>query len=159
VSAIVDLNITFLADHPDLIDLLATWFHREWGGRGPTRSIEAIRKNLASRLNRDRLPLTYVARLNGELVGSASLKIREMETHPQYLYWLGAVYVATEFRNMGLGSQIVQHSIAEAKRLGVAELYLYTRQHEAFYTRFGWKPIDRPSYHGREVVIMKRELK
>ena len=154
------MNVTFayLADHPDLISLLATWFHREWGRRNPELTVDRIGENLEGRLHSDRLPLTLVAFLGTEPVGTASLKIREMEIYPQYLHWLGAVYVVPKNRQQGIGTQIVEHSISEAERLAVRELYLYTRGSESFYAQFGWQPLERPFYHGREVVVMKLTL-
>ena len=81
-----------------------------------------------------------------------------METHPQYLHWLGSVYVLPEYRSQGIGTELVQYAASEARRLGVQDLYLYTRHREKFYTRLGWKPIERPIYDGRPAVIMSRKL-
>lgn len=152
------LTFAYLADHRDLISLLAIWFHREWGRRNPALTIDSIAKNLEGRLHRNSLPLTFVTFLETEPVGTASLKIREMEIYPQYLYWLGSVYVVPQCRHQGIGTQIVEHSISEAERLAVRELYLYTRGSESFYAQFGWQPLERTFYHGREVVVMKLTL-
>jgi len=152
------LQIEYLAERPDLVPILASWFYEEWGRRNPENSIEKVEQRLRTRMNRDSLPIALVGFLDGKLVTSASIKIREMETHPQYKYWLGAVYVDVAHRGQGIGSQVVQHTALEAKRLGVSQLYLYTRSHENFYTYLGWQPIERPRYHGREVVIMKFTL-
>lgn len=154
----MNVSFSYLADCPDLIILLATWFHREWGQRNPALTIDFIERNLEERLNRDRLPLTFVAFQGAKPVGSASLKILEMEIYPQYLHWLSAVYVLPAYRNQRIGTQIIQLSILEAKRLGVSELYLYTHDRETFYARFGWQPLERVFYHGREVVVMKRAI-
>jgi hypothetical protein len=110
------------------------------------------------RMDRDKVPLALVAFQGSEPVGSASLIIREMETHPQFLHWLGSVYIHHPYRNQGIGSQLVEYAASEAERLGVRELYLYTRHHESFYSRLGWRPVERAHYHGREVLIMKRGL-
>jgi predicted N-acetyltransferase YhbS len=156
----MNVEISYLADCPDLVGLLATWFHREWGQRNPKLTVDFLAKELEERLNRNRVPLTLVAFSGGEPIGSASLKIREMEIYPQYQHWLGSVYVLPEHRNQGVGTQMVRQVIAEAKRLSVSELYLYTynRNREAFYARFGWQSLARPFYHGREVVVMKRTM-
>lgn len=154
----MNVTIAYLVDCPDLINLLATWFHREWGRRNPALTIDSIAKNLEGRLHRNRLPLTFVAFLETKPVGTASLKIREMEIYPQYLHWFGAVYVVPQYRHQGIGTQIVAYSISEAERIGVGELYLYTRGSESFYAQFGWQPLERTFYHGREVVVMKLTL-
>ncbi|MBC8506804.1 MAG: GNAT family N-acetyltransferase [Anaerolineales bacterium] len=152
------LSIEFLVDYPNLVSHLATWFYEEWGRRNPVNSLEKIEQRLQGRMNRDSLPITLIGFLDGKLVASASIKICEMVTHPQYKYWLGAVYVDGAHRGKGFGSQIVLRTALEAKRLGVRNLYLYTRSHEDFYSHLDWKPIERPHYRGREVVIMKQGL-
>ena len=151
-------KFVYLADRADLIPTLAGWFYGEWGHNHPDLTPATIEVKLRQRLNRDRVPLVLVTLRDDSPIASASLKIQEMETHPQYMHWLGSVYVLPEFRGEGIGSNLVQYSVNEAKRLAVHDLYLYTRSHEKFYTHLGWKPIERPLYHGRKVVIMKQIL-
>jgi len=152
------LTFDYLANQPELLPILASWFYEEWGRRNPENSIKQVSQRLSRRMNVNSLPIAFVGFLDGKLVASASIKIREMETHPQYEHWLGAVYVDSAHRKQGFGSEMVLHTVSEARRLGVHQLYLYTRSHEDFYAHFGWKPIERPQYHGREVVIMKNSL-
>jgi GNAT superfamily N-acetyltransferase len=148
----------YLADQPELLPVLADWFYDEWGRNDPSSSREKTSNTLSEYLNRDRIPLTIV-RLRGSLaIASASLKIQEMETHPQFTHWLGGVYVHPDFRQQGIGSHLVKYSADLAKKLEVCHLYLYTRDHEHFYTRLGWQEIERPIYQGRVAIIMKRNL-
>jgi GNAT superfamily N-acetyltransferase len=151
-------KIVYLADRADLIPELAGWFYGEWGPNYPDLTQAIIDDKLRRRLNRDRIPLVLVTLRKDSPIASASLKIREMETHPQYLHWLGSVYVLPEYRGKGIGSNLVQYSVNEAKRLAVHDLYLYTRSRENFYTRLGWKSVEKPLYRGRRVVIMKQIL-
>jgi N-acetylglutamate synthase-like GNAT family acetyltransferase len=148
----------FLADQPELLPILADWFYDEWGHLYPNSSRESIQRELQDFLNKDTIPLTIVRMRGGDPIASASLKIREMETHPQYRHWLGGVYVHPDFRGQGIGSQLVEVSAALAKKLNVSDLYLYTRSHEDFYTRLGWQVIERPVYEGRVAIVMKRKL-
>jgi GNAT superfamily N-acetyltransferase len=148
----------FLADQPELLPILAAWFYDEWGRHNPPGSRESMQRVLGEFLNRDQIPLTIVRLRESEPIASASLKIREMETHPQYLNWLGGVYVHPDFREQGIGSQLVQYTAHKAIELKVKGLYLYTRKHVNFYARLGWQVIEEPLYHGRKVSIMKRNL-
>jgi predicted N-acetyltransferase YhbS len=154
----MSIQIEHLADHPELTHLLAIWFFEEWGRHNRTLTVESIEQRVRERMNQDKLPLTLVAFLETEPVASATLKIREMETHPQFEHWLGNVYVRSEYRNRGIGSHIIESAAEEAKRLDVQDLYLFTRDRERLYARLGWKMIERAEYHGRIAVIMKREL-
>ena len=152
-------RIELLADHPDLIPLLADWFYKEWGGRRPEDTLEKFTDRLRNRMNRDRLPLALVSFLEEEPIGSAVLKIREMETHPQYKYWLGSVFLLEEHRGQGFGTELVKAASEMATRFGVQTLYLYTRGNEPFYSRLGWQEIEKPIFRGRQVTIMKLNLK
>lgn len=148
------LAIDYLVNHQELIPELASWFYDEWGRKDSNNSLEIITQRLQKRLNIDRAPLTLVGFSDKKAIASASIKIREMETHPQYEHWLGAVFIKPDFRGKGLGSQVVRHTVDVATRLKIERLYLYTHSHERFYDRLGWCTIERPQYHGRRVALM-----
>jgi GNAT superfamily N-acetyltransferase len=150
------LEIAYLADHPEFVPLLAAWFYDEWGGGWPSATLEGFIKRLEGRLNRDQPPITYLGFYDQEPVGTAALKIREMETHPQFEYWLGSVYVREDYRRQGIASALIQAVIDQSRVLGIDRLYLYTRQKEPLYAKFGWKVIETPKHRGKVVSIMER---
>lgn len=155
----MNLTIDYLANHPHLVPELTAWFYDEWGRKESDNSLEIITHRLRQRLNTNQAPLTLVGFLNNEAVASASIKIREMETHPQYEHWLGAVYIKPDLRGQGLGSQIVRYTISIAKKINIAQIYLYTHSHENYYDRLGWRTIERPFYHGRHAALMSKSIK
>jgi len=148
----------YLADRPELLPVLADWFYDEWGRGNPNSSPESMQRILREYLNKDQFPLTIVCTRNSKPIACASLKIQEMETHPQYIHWLGGVYVHPKYRNQEIGSQLVEYAANQAVNLNTKELYLYTRSHEDFYTRLGWQVIERPLYEGRVAIVMRRIL-
>ena len=150
--------VDYLADHPALTPLLAAWFFDEWGGNNPDLTVDVLETAVKERLNREKAPLCLLAFLDGHPVATTAIKIREMETHPQYEHWLGNVYVVPAYRGQGIGSKLIHHTQNEAKRIGIRDLYLYTRDRETLYQRLGWEVLEKPQYRGRSATIMVQRL-
>ena len=88
----------YLADQPHLLPVLAKWFYEEWGHQDPLCSLQSMQDELGGYLHTDRIPMAIVCLQDSQPVASASLRIREMESHPQYMHWLGGVYVHPDHR-------------------------------------------------------------
>ena len=88
------------------------------------------------------------------LLGSAMLVAHDMDTRPQWSPWLAGVVVAPERRRLGIGAALVERVITEARTLGFPALYLYTLSTEQYYTRQGWRFIERATYLGADVTVM-----
>lgn len=56
---------------------------------------------------------------------------------------LRSVAVAPAYQHSGLGQGITRAVINRARELGLTEVYLLTQTASDFFTRFGFKPIDR----------------
>ncbi len=152
------LTFHFLADQPELAATLAGWFVAEWSRPGFEIAPQEIEAELKQRLHRDRIPLAVLAYAGEQLVATTSLKIQEIETHKQYDFWLGGVFVIAAERGKGYGKAVVQHCTQLAAELGTSALYLYTNSQESFYVQLGWQTIERPNYRGKTVAIMRKEL-
>ena len=153
----MEVTIDYLADHPGTVRILAQWLFDEWGHQSPDGTVQGVADILNERRNRDKFPMAFVAIQTSTPVGTASLKIREVDIRPEYEHWLGAVYVQGRHRGKGVGSLLIGTATEEAANLGINELYLYTRQKETerLYESLGWTPIERPHYRGSPAVIMK----
>jgi GNAT superfamily N-acetyltransferase len=152
------ISLDLLANYPKFVPIVAEWIFDEWGHRDPDNSLELILENVKSRLNTKSPPIALIGLIEGKPVASSSILIRELDPFPQYKYWLASVYVLSEFRNLGIGTAVVELSAQIGADLGIHNLYLYTHSHENFYTKLGFKPVERPIFQGRTIVIMKRVL-
>jgi N-acetylglutamate synthase-like GNAT family acetyltransferase len=148
------VTIEYLADHPEALPLLARWQHAEWGNLRPGDSLEARRTRLQSYSNRDRIPLTVVALEDGHVLGSASLVSHDMETRMELTPWLAGVFVGESYRRKGIGAGLVRRIMAEAGKLEVPLLYLYTVHSEKFYAALGWTLLEHSGYREQKVAIM-----
>ena len=68
--------------------------------------------------------------------------------------WLASVFVGEQYRRRGIGAELVRRIMAEAGKLDVPLLYLYTVHSEQFYAALGWMLQERTSYREQNVVIM-----
>lgn len=150
--------IEYLANHPEFVPVLASWVFDHWGKMYRMQSVKEQIEKISARLNIDRFPLAFVALIGSTPVGTASLKIQEMTTHPHLYHWLGTVYVVPEHRHRGIGGALVNRVEIKARELGVKTLYLHTPDKEHFYRQRGWETIERPIYFDMPVAVMKKEL-
>jgi GNAT superfamily N-acetyltransferase len=75
----------------------------------------------------------------------------------QDLYpWLGDLYVRPEYRSHGLGSALQDFALAEAKKRGYREIYLYSGL-TGYYERNGWEYMgDEMERDGKTVRIYRK---
>lgn len=152
------MKIDYLADHKELIPILARWMHEEWGYLYPEHTIEIRERLVAERSNKDRIPLTLVAIEDGKPVGTVCLMAHDMDTRPELTPWLASLYVEKNHRRRGIGARLVAAIEAEAARLGVKQLYLFTPDQEKFYARLGWSLREKTDYRGAVVSVMEKKI-
>jgi GNAT superfamily N-acetyltransferase len=153
-----------LAERPDAVEVVARWHYDEWGTGPEEVGLEATRRRLSDWATDGGIPCAYVALVDDEVCGSASLVDHDMSEPPagtaELRPWLSGVYVKPERRKTGLGPALVETVEEAAGALGHSRLYLHTAPVTAakFYAPMGWEPILSPSYEGREVVVMGKVL-
>lgn len=153
------MRIELLAEHPHLIPTLAEWHHAEWGYLHPGSTLEDRVEWLRPEVQRGAIPFAVVA-VDGEgrPLGSASIVRHDMDAHLDWTPWLASVYVHPDHRRRGIGAALVRRATAEAAKLGVPDLYLFTPGQARFYERLGWRKVLQEVYRGTEVTIMTISL-
>jgi GNAT superfamily N-acetyltransferase len=151
-------QLTYLADTPEVIGILAQWQHLEWGNFVGARTLAQREARLRQHLQREAMPTTFVAWLHDEPVGCASLIANDMPALSAWIPWLSALYVLPQQRRQGIGALLVECVAAEAIDLGYPRLYLYTLDQMPFYTRLGWHASHVRHYRAHEMTVMARDL-
>ena len=153
------MQFEFLADCPEAIPQIASWYFEQWGHRLEDSSPGDIESKLRGSLNRDQLPLLILAIQNEEVMGVAELKFREMDIYPEKEHWLGGVYIPLEHRGKGIASQLVRQALRIAKTLGVSTLFLQTEKSDGgLYSSLGWSPVEQLNRRGLDVLVMEKNL-
>ncbi|WP_434710165.1 GNAT family N-acetyltransferase [Pseudomonas sp. R1-1] len=152
------MHIEYLCDRPEFIEELAELNFNEWGEFAPGDSLQARIELMRSACGKGEIPSVVVALQASELLGGALLIDSDLEVRPELTPWLAGVYVKTEHRGKGVASRLINHVVEEARKLGVAQLYLYTDTSQSLYARLGWEVVEELVYEGLPVVVMKFRL-
>ena len=152
------VRISYLIDHPEYIPPLAQWLFDEWDVILGEKTPEVRIKKLKAHMNRDQLPIAWVAHANGQLLGTAALRVYDLDGREDLTPWLGGVFVGTQFRRQGIGAALCATVEEEARSRGIETLYLFTLDKQAWYSRLGWTPLASCVWHQRPGDIMCKQL-
>jgi N-acetylglutamate synthase-like GNAT family acetyltransferase len=149
------IEVIDLSAIPSAIPTLANWHYSQWSYLNPAKNIEKRIELLRRHLETNIIPTTFVAVVDDKVVGSASLVEHDMEDRLDLTPWLASVFVDPEFRDLGVGTKLVNKIIELAQENGNKEFYLYTPDKESFYRRIGWKTFEKREFHDENVTMMK----
>lgn len=109
------MQFALLADYPEAIPEIASWYFAQWGYLGRFFSPEELEKKLQGSLNREEIPLVILALDNAEIAGVAELKYHELDIYPDKEHWLGGIYVPTPYRGRGVASRLIRQALDVAR--------------------------------------------
>lgn len=150
------MQISYLADHPEFIPVLAPGIVEHWRFVMPEETLESRVIKLQKHMSRDALPIAFVAHDDGQVFGTAALRVHDLEDRRDLTPWLGGVFVRPEYRRQGIASALCRAVEAKAWSLGFQRLYLFTPDQQDMYARRGWQKFDRTVWRGLESDIMSK---
>jgi predicted amidohydrolase/GNAT superfamily N-acetyltransferase len=149
------ITIDPLAEHPELVRVIAEWHQR----LDERRSLHFWIRCHTAEARQEGIPRAWVAFVDAEPAGSVSLVEHNLDTRPELSPWLAALWVRPEYRGRGVGTALVRRCEEETRRLPVRRLHLYTEAAAGFYAPLGWSVVTEEEYEGGSVVVMVRELR
>lgn len=152
------MEIGYLADHPGFIPELAERLVAHWHLVVPELTFEARVRKLSAHLNRDMLPIAWVAFDAPLLYGTASLRTHDLEGREDLTPWLGGVFVIAEHRGKGIGAALCRVVEAKAHSIGFRDLYLFSTDKQSWYRSMGWEHFEAITWRGHPGAIMRRRL-
>jgi predicted N-acetyltransferase YhbS len=152
------VQISYLIEHPKYVPQLAQWLFEEWASILDEKTLEIRIKKLNAHMNRDKLPIAWVAHENGQPLGTAALRVHDLEGREDLTPWLGGVYVGSQFRRRGIGAALCSTVEDAARSQGTKTIYLFTLDKQAWYSRLGWTFLEPSVWHDRAVDIMAKQL-
>jgi predicted N-acetyltransferase YhbS len=133
---IMRITIAHLFEHPEFFPVVARWIHEEWWTDKPEHTAQTMEARLRQASGPAASPLSLVALVEGEPVGTVNLVENDDADRPHLSPWLAALLVIPEHRGNGIGSMLVRSLVGAATRRGVGGMYLGT-DIPGFYARFG----------------------
>src|SRR5438105_15729657 len=143
------VRISYLIEHSEYITQLAQWLFEHWGSILGEETPDVRIKKLKAHLNRDRLPIAWVAHANEQLLGTAALRVHDLEGREDLTPWLGGVFVGSHFRRQGIGTALCATVEDKARSRATRTLYLFTLDKQAVYSRLGWTLLGPCGWHQR----------
>jgi GNAT superfamily N-acetyltransferase len=151
-------EISYLIEHPEYIPELAQWLFEQWGSTLGEKTPDARIKKLKTHMNRDKLPIAWIAHANGQLLGTAALRVHDLEGREDLTPWLGGVFVGSNFRRQGIGTALCAAVEDWAQSRSIHTLYLFTLDKQAWYSRLGWTVLGPCVWQARPGNIMCKAL-
>jgi len=153
------MKISYLADVPELASQLIPGLLDHWRALVPEDTAEARRQRFQAHMNRDVLPIAWLAHEGDQALGTASLRASDLPGREDLSPWLGGVYVAPPFRGRGIASALCGAVEERAAALGYDRLYLFTLDQQRLYERLGWRPFARAEWRGHTADVMCKTLR
>lgn len=139
--------------------IVADWYFQEWGYLNPTCTSETIRADLSEKIQCSEFENVFVAFENDLVLGACELKFNEVKQFPQYLHWIGGIFVDADNRHKGIGSALISFAIEKCRDLRIEDLYLQTEsKNVGLYSRLGWHPLTNIEIEGINRTIMNYSL-
>jgi RimJ/RimL family protein N-acetyltransferase len=152
------IETAFLADYPETIPTLAQWFLVQWSEYYAGCTPADLAQDFLSETNRDGLPIRLVAFTGDELAGTIILRDRAISTLPEYHPGLGGLFVAEQYRDRGIGTELVKAGMKVAQDQGYERVYATTVAAGGILERLGWRLVRSVSHGDEQLILYQCEL-
>lgn len=157
------LKIYPLFERQSLYPILAYWSYNNWYLKRDV-PFKFVLHEYKRRSHPDNLPCSFVA-FYGELpVGMVSIKETDMLKRQDLSPWLSALYVSPEYRERGIGDELIKSVLNYCFYKGFKRVFLfidvrYLTQLENYYKKRGWIFLDEETdSDGNRTKILFHEL-
>ena len=152
------VSIEYLADHPEALPTLRSWFETEWPGYYGAHGPGNAETDLRAYSSRDRLPIGLIAFYRAELCGICALKAESIATHRHLSPWATALLVAPQYRRRGIGRCLVSALEDVAARLGYSVIYCGTSTAHGLLRANQWQLAESTQAEEERILIYRKRL-
>jgi N-acetylglutamate synthase-like GNAT family acetyltransferase len=134
-------EISVLSDNNSpYIKLITDWMYKWWGEQDGW-SVDRVNCYVKNCVAIDKIPQTIIAVTGDKIVGTCNLIMHDLDSRPDIYPWLANLFVDEDYRLQGVATGLINQAIKQAKKLGLKELYLYTKYTD-LYEKFGFEFVE-----------------
>lgn len=148
------MQISYVKDRPELALQLIPGLLQHWSYIFPGDTAEMREGRFRAHQNDDVLPIAWIAHDGDTALGTAALRVTDLDGREDLGPWLGGVYTEPGFRRRGIAAALCRTVEAKAATMGIPRLYLFTHGQEPLYARMGWNHLEPTTWHGHACSIM-----
>ena len=154
------IKIKYLCEYPGhLAKASQLWCDTIGHTWRPDITFAEIETRFSGYLNRDALPLMYIALDGEEVVGMCSLKTDD-SLDSGYFPWLSSLAVEESYRKRGIGKLLMKVICDKARSMGFQKVYLFTLELElvTWYEGNGWTKIEECPFREYVAHVMEKVI-
>ena len=152
------ITIGFLADYPDSIPTLSSWFRDQWPDYYAHWSQAEMEQDFLEDASRNHLPSRLVAFESNKLVGTIVLRENGTEALPEFQPELGGLYVVESHRDRGIGTELVRAGMKLALDQGYETVFATTVAAAGILERLGWEFIKTVIHKDGQLALYRCKL-
>src|SRR6266511_5145219 len=152
------IMIGFLADYPDTVPTLASWFRDQWPDYYPNWSQAEMEQDFLEDASRNRLPSRLVAFESNELVGTIVLREQGTETLPEFQPELRGLYVVESHRGHGIATALVRAGMQLALDQGYQTVFATTVVAAGILEHLGWQVVKTVIHQDGPLALYRCKL-
>jgi GNAT superfamily N-acetyltransferase len=142
-----------LEERPGAAAQLAEWFMAEWPEyhRGKTLG------DVSSMFRLRDVQQTFIAELDGEIVGTVALRKSWSDAPDITTPWIGGLFVRSTDRGHGVAMTLVDAACSHAFSLGHDAVHVAVRVGVDGYEERGWKTVGTMKTGSESVTVLRRD--
>lgn len=142
------INIFGLTEKPDKINQLSNYVWSKWGTK---ENFNFYNDCMAHSLTSNDVPKFYFAADGVKVVACYAILRNELVARQDLTPWFACLFVEPEYRGNKIGSKLLDHATAEAKKFGYKQLYLSTSL-ENYYEKYNWNHVADSFYFNGDLT-------
>ncbi|WP_203364668.1 GNAT family N-acetyltransferase [Bacillus sp. REN10] len=146
------MKINLLCENEQYINDVSRMIYNEFVVPTSSQMTDQEVFHFFSNTHSSQFPITFVAILDEQCVGTVSVFENDWKERPQYTPWLASLYVEPAYRSRKIGMQLIEAVIQQLDKLGYRELYLKTESTSQYYHSQGWELIESVLDENQETV-------